>query len=160
MKKLTVACIIVLVLTATAYAQMGGMGGMGTTGGSQAQTGQGMQMQCPKMGGQMQGMQGGMMPGMQGMQGGMQMQQCGMTGMDMIQTMMDIMDNQEKIMMGLRPAEKEAMALKIKQMKEKMQGLMTICKGNMMGTMGQQPPVAVPAPESMEKEPPAKTESK
>jgi len=133
---------------------MGGMGGMGTTGGSQAQTGQGMQMQCPKMGGQMQGMQGGMMPGMQGMQGGMQMQQCGMMSRDMMQTMMDIMDNQEKIVAGLNPEEKQNMLTSIRQLKQKMQGMMTMCQGVMGAPMSQ--PVPAPAPES--KESPTKTE--
>ncbi len=145
MRRMTLAFIIVLVLAVTAYAEMGGMG---TMGGSQGQTepgmkmGEGMKMMCPKM---------------QEMQGGQRMQQCSAVGKDMMQTMMDIMDNQEKIIMGLKPEEKEDMVRNIRQMKGKMQGMMSMCK-DMMGSMGQPAPAAAPAPESKEKETPAKTE--
>ncbi|HMK49824.1 MAG TPA: hypothetical protein VK435_07210 [Thermodesulfovibrionales bacterium] len=168
MKKLTVACIFVLVLAVAAYAQMGGMGGMGGGMGGGMATGQGqpgqgqgmnmgtgqqMQMMCPKMGGQMPGMAGqGQMPGMQGMQ----MQQCGMMDRDMMQMMTDIMDNQEKIVMGLKPSEKENMLSSIRQLKQKMQGMMTTCQGTMGAPMA--PPAPAPAPAPDGKEAPAKTE--
>jgi hypothetical protein len=134
MKRLTIVPVILFVLSFSAYAQMGMMGGQ------QSQTGQGMMgegqrmpmMNCPMM---------QQMPGQGMMQGGQQMPMMQMMGQgmmqDMMQMMMNMMDMQEKMMMGAKPAEKKKMMKDMAQMKEKMQKMMSMCKGMMAGMAGQ-----------------------
>ena len=137
MKKLLIVLMGLFVFSVPAYAQMG------MTGGQQGQMGQGMmmgegqqmQMMCPKM---------QQMPGQGMMQGGqqmpmMQMMGQGMMMQDMMQMMMDMMNMQEKMMMGVKAADKKKMAKDITQMKEKMQKMMSMCKGMIMGGMMGQP---------------------
>lgn len=52
---------------------------------------------------------------------------------EMMQMMMDMMNMQEKMMMGVKPAEKNRMKNDIAHMKEKMQKMMSMCMGMMMG---------------------------
>ena len=57
----------------------------------------------------------------------------------MMQMMMDMMNMQEKMMMGAKPAEKKKMMKDMAQMKEKMQKMMSMCKGMTVGGMMGQP---------------------
>lgn len=76
----------------------------------------------------------------------MQMMHC----QDMMQIITGMMDIQEKMLMGVKPEEKDKMMQDMKQMKEKIQEMKGTCKCMMGGMMGQQPPAtapeAVPAP--------------
>ncbi len=135
MKRLSIVFVILFVSSISAYAQMGGQ---------QSQTGQRMMMgeeqqkpmmNCPMM---------QQMPGQGMTQGGQQMPMTQMMGQgmmmqNMMQMMMDMMGVQEKMMMGAKPAEKKKMMKDITQMKEKMQNMMSMCKGMMMGGMMGQP---------------------
>jgi len=97
------------------------------------------------------------------MQGGQQMQM--MHCQDMTQIITGMMDIQEKMLMGVKPEEKDKMMQDMKQMKEKIQEMKGTCKcmmggmgGMMGGMMGQQPPAtapeAAPAPASAPAEQP------
>jgi hypothetical protein len=99
--------------------------------------GQPMQMMCPKM------------------QGGQQMQM--MHCQDMTQIITGMMDIQEKMLMGVKPEEKDKMMQDMKQMKEKIQEMKGTCKCMMGGMMGQQPPPAT-APEAVPAPVPAPAE--
>jgi hypothetical protein len=128
MKKLIIISVVLLAFASFAYAQMGMMGGqMGQ--GMKTGEGQPMQMTCPKM------------------QGGQQMQM--MHCQDMTQIITGMMDIQEKMLMGVKPEEKDKMMQDMKQMKEKIQEMKGTCKcmmgGMMGGMMGQQPPATAPA---------------
>jgi hypothetical protein len=136
MKKLFIVTVILLAFASFAYAQMGMMGGQqqGQMGqGMKMGEGQSMQMMCPKMQGK------GMM------QGGQQMQM--MHCQDMTQIITGMMDIQEKMLMGVKPEEKDKMMQDMKQMKEKILEMKGMCKCMMDGMMGQQPPAAA-APEA------------
>jgi TctA family transporter len=127
MKKLIIISVVLLAFASFAYAQMGMMGGqMGQ--GMKTGEGQPMQMTCPKM------------------QGGQQMQM--MHCQDMTQIITGMMDIQEKMLMGVKPEEKDKMMQDMKQMKEKIQEMKGTCKcmqgGMMGGMMGQQPPAGAP----------------
>ena len=126
MKKLIIISVVLLAFASFAYAQMGMMGGqMGQ--GMKMGEGQPMQMMCPKM------------------QGGQQMQM--MHCQDMTQIITGMMDIQEKMLMGVKPEEKDKMMQDMKQMKEKIQEMKGTCKCMMGGDgrmMGQQPPATAP----------------
>jgi hypothetical protein len=123
MKKLIIISVVLLAFASFAYAQMGMMGGqMGQ--GMKMGEGQPMQMMCPKM------------------QGGQQMQM--MHCQDMTQIITGMMDIQEKMLMGVKPEEKDKMMQDMKQMKEKIQEMKGTCKCMMGGMMGQQPPATAP----------------
>jgi hypothetical protein len=124
MKKLIIISVVLLAFASFAYAQMGMMGGqMGQ--GMKTEEGQPMKMMCPKM------------------QGGQQMQM--MHCQDMTQIITGMMDIQEKMLMGVKPEEKDKMMQDMKQMKEKIQEMKGSCKCMMGGMMGQQkPPAAAP----------------
>ena len=133
MKKLIIISVVLLAFASFAYAQMGMMGGQqqGQMGqGMKMGEGQPMQMMCPKMQGK------GMM------QGGQQMQM--MHCQDMTQIITGMMDIQEKMLMGVKPEEKDKMMQDMKQMKEKILEMKGTCKCMMGGMMGQQPPAAAP----------------
>jgi hypothetical protein len=83
--------------------------------------GQDMKTMCPKMKGQ------GMM-------------QC----QEMTQIITGMMDIQEKMLMGVKPEEKDKIMQDMKQMKEKIQEMEGTCKCIMGGMMGQQPPATAP----------------
>ena len=126
MKRFAIVFLVLTLFSIAAYAEMGQMDH------SQMQQGdQQMKMECPKMKMMQQGDQE------------MKMMHC----QDTMQMMMNIVDMQEKLLMGVKPEEKEKMLQDIKQMKEKMQGMMSSCKCMMGGMMGQPAPAA-PAPES------------
>ena len=116
MKKLIIISVVLLAFASFAYAQMGQGMKMGE--------GQSMQMMCPKM------------------QGGQQMQM--MHCQDMTQIITGMMDIQEKMLMGVKPEEKDKMMQDMKQMKEKIQEMKGTCKCMMGGMMGQQPPATAP----------------
>ncbi len=123
MKKLIIISVVLLAFASFAYAQMGMMGGqMGQ--GMKMGEGQPMQMMCPKM------------------QGGQQMQM--MHCQDMTQIITGMMDIQEKMLMGVKPEEKDKMMQDMKQMKEKIQEMKGTCKCMMGGMMGQPPPATAP----------------
>jgi TolA-binding protein len=122
MKKLIIISVVLLAFASFAYAQMGQMGQMGQ--GMKMGEGQPMQMMCPKM------------------QGGQQMQM--MHCQDMTQIITGMMDIQEKMLMGVKPEEKDKMMQDMKQMKEKIQEMKGTCKCMMGGMMGQQPPATAP----------------
>ena len=123
MKKLIIISVVLLAFASFAYAQMGMMGDrMGQ--GMKMGEGQPMQMMCPKM------------------QGGQQMQM--MHCQDMTQIITGMMDIQEKMLMGVKPEEKDKMMQDMKQMKEKIQVMKGTCKCMMGGMMGQQPPATAP----------------
>ena len=123
MKKLIIISVVLLAFASFAYAQMGMMGDrMGQ--GMKMGEGQPMQMMCPKM------------------QGGQQMQM--MHCQDMTQIITGMMDIQEKMLMGVKPEEKDKMMQDMKQMKEKIQEMKGTCKCMMGGMMGQQPPATAP----------------
>jgi hypothetical protein len=130
MKKVIIISVVLLAFASFAYAQMGMMGGeQGQMGqGMKMGQGQSMQMMCPKMQGQ------GMMHGGQQMQ----MMQC----QDMTQVITGMMDIQEKMLMGVKPEEKDKMMQDMKQMKEKILEMKGMCKCMTGGMMGQQPPAA------------------
>jgi hypothetical protein len=123
-KKLIIISVVLLAFASFAYAQMGMMGEMGQ--GMKMEQGQPMQMMCPKMQGK------GMMHGGQQMQ----MMQC----QDMTQIITGMMDIQEKMLMGVKPEEKDKMMQDMKQMKEKIQEMKGACKCMMDGMTGKQPP--------------------
>jgi hypothetical protein len=138
MKKLIIISVVLLAFASFAYAQMGMMGeGMKMGQGMKMGEGQSMQMMCPKM------------------QGGQQMQM--MHCQDMTQIITGMMDIQEKMLMGVKPEEKDKMMQDMKQMKEKILEMKGTCKCMMGGMQEQQKPAAAPLQESMEKAaPPAK----
>ncbi|MFA6054963.1 MAG: hypothetical protein WC769_06270 [Thermodesulfovibrionales bacterium] len=119
MKKLIFISVVLLAFASFAYAQMGQMGQ-----GMKMGEGQPMQMMCPKM-------QGGQP---------MQMMHC----QDMTQIITGMMDIQEKMLMGVKPEEKDKMMQDMKQMKEKIREMKSTCKCMMGGMMGQQPPATAP----------------
>ncbi len=119
MKKLIIISVVLLAFASFAYAQMGQMGQ-----GMKMGEGQPMQTMCPKM------------------QGGQQMQM--MHCQDMTQIITGMMDIQEKMLMGVKPEEKDKMMQDMKQMKEKIQEMKGTCKCMMGGMMGQQPPATAP----------------
>ena len=130
MKKLAVVFVILFVLSISACAQRGIMGGQqGMMGQGQEQS----MMDCPMMQ-QMSGqgmMQGGQqMPMMQTMGQGMMAQ-------DMMQMMMNMVNIQEKMMTGVKASEKKKMVKDLKDMKEKMQKIMSMRSTMMGGMMGQ-----------------------
>jgi hypothetical protein len=172
MKRSVVVLIVLALFSVTAYAEMGEMEQ------GQMQGDQQMKMECPKMkmmqgeqqikteGQKMDMEEGGHQmkmecPKMKMMQGHgmkhgdrqMKMMHCQET----MKMMMSIVDMQEKILMGVRPEEKEKMLQDIKQMKEKMQDMTSSCKC-MMGGMMEHAPAVAPAPESIEEKEPAITE--
>lgn len=123
MKRLIIGVVILFVCSIPAYAEMGSQQGQMGQG---MMTGEGQQMpmmNCPMM---------QQMPMMQRMGQCMMMQ-------DMMQMLMDTMNMQEKMMMGVKAAEKKKMMKDLTQMKEKMQKMMSMCKGMMMGGMMVQP---------------------
>jgi len=167
MKRLVIVLIVLALFSVTAYAEMGQMEQGQMQGEHQMmdmkQGDQPMKMECPKMkmkqGDQQMKMECPKMKMMQGhdMKHGdkpMQMMHCQET----MQMLMSIMDMQEKILMGVKPDEKEKMLQDIKQMKEKMKDMMSSCKCMMGGMMEKQTPAPAPAPESTEKKEPAMTE--
>jgi hypothetical protein len=162
MKRSVIIALVLALFSVTAYAQMGQMEQ------GQMQGDQQMKMECPKMkmmqgqdmkqGDQQMKMECPKMKMMQGkeMKHGdrqMKMMHC----QDTMQMMMSIVDMQEKILMGIKPEEKEKMLQDIKQMKEKMQDMTSSCKGMMGGMMEKQTPAAAPAPESTDQKEPAMT---
>ncbi|TAL21786.1 MAG: hypothetical protein EPN94_12195, partial [Nitrospirae bacterium] len=83
----------------------------------------------------MEGMMGeGMMPMMDKCQQMMKTPGGGMAMQDMMQMMMNMMDMQEKMMMGVKPSEKKKMMMDMRQMRERMQKMMPMQMGMMMGT--------------------------
>jgi hypothetical protein len=123
MKRLIFISLFLFISSIPAYAQMGMMGG------EQGQTEQGMMMeegqQMPEQG----MMKSGRMPIMQRMMSSRMMKQ------DMLQMMMNMMDIQEKMLTGVKPAEKKKMMQDIKQMKDKMQNMMSMEKKKTSGMM-------------------------
>jgi hypothetical protein len=122
MKRLIFISLFLFTFSITAYAEMGMMGG------EQEQTEQGMMeegQQMPEQG----MMQSSRMPIMQRMVSSRKMTQ------DTLQMMMNIMDIQEKILMGVKPAEKKKMMQDIKQMKDKMQNMLSMEKKRTSGMM-------------------------
>lgn len=112
MKRTIFTLLVLLVFSISAYAEMGMMGGQ--SGGMMM--GEGQQMPMMQM----------CMPMMKQMMGqGMMMQ-------DMMQMMMDMMKMQERIMMGVKPAEKKQMMKDMARMREKMQKTMAMRMGMMM----------------------------
>lgn len=113
MKKILVIwSMLVLLLPVTySFAQMGS-GMMGEQKGEMMGAGQQMPMMPPMMGA------GQRMP---------------MMNQEMMQMMMDMMNMQEKMMMGVKPEEKKKMMKDMGQMKEKMSRMMSMHMGMMMG---------------------------
>ena len=125
MKKVFVIwSVLALLLSAThVFAQMGG-GMMGEEKGQMKQQG----MMDEGMMKQMMPMMEMCMPMMKQMMGE------GMMKQDMMQMMMDMMNMQEKMIKGMKPGEKKKMMMKdMGQMKEKMQKMMSMPMGTMMG---------------------------
>jgi hypothetical protein len=163
MKRSVIIALVLALFCVTAYAQMGQMEQGQMQGDQQMKTegqmmdmkqgDQPMKMECPKM--KMECPKMKMMQGHDMKHGDkpMQMMHCQET----IQMLMSVMDMQEKILMGVKPDEKEKMLQDIKQMKEKMKDMMSSCKCMMGGMMEKQAPAPAPAPESTEKKEPAMT---
>lgn len=119
MKRLIIVLMGLFVFSISAQAQMGGM-----MGGQKGEIKQGMMM---GEGQQMMPMMQMCMPMMKQMMGhGMMMQ-------EMMQMMMDMMKMQEKMMMGVKPAEKKQMMKDMARMREKMHKMMSMRMGMMMG---------------------------
>lgn len=128
MKRLLLMFVILALWTVTAFAQTGTHGGM-----------QGHEM-MPEKGKKMPMMH---CPGMQQMSGGMMregkqmpaMQMCPMMGsgimQDMMTMMMDMMDMQEKMLKGVKAADKKKMMTDIAGMKKKLQEMIETCKCQM-----------------------------
>jgi hypothetical protein len=175
MKRSVIVLIVLALFSGTASAEMGQMEQGQMQGEHQMmdmkQGDQPMKMECPKMdmkegGQQMKCPKMKMMQGEQQMKtegqkmdmkhGGHQMKM--MHCQDTMQMIMSIVDIQEKILMGIKPEEKEKILQDIEQMKEKMQDMTSSCKGMMGGMMEKQTPAAAPAPERMNQKEPAMTE--
>ncbi|MBI5634753.1 MAG: hypothetical protein HZA15_14895 [Nitrospirae bacterium] len=104
MKKLVIVLTVLFAFSVSAYSQMGG-GMMGEQKGEMKQPG--------KMMGD-----GQRMP---------------MMNQEMMQMMMDMLNMQEKMMMGMKPEEKKKMMKDMGQMKEKMSRMMSMHMNMMMG---------------------------
>lgn len=129
MKRVAVVFVILFVLSISACAQRGIMGGQqGMMGGGQQPMMDCSMMQKMSGQGEMQG--GQQMPMMQTMGQGMMAQ-------DMMQMMMNMISMQEKMMMGVKASEKKKMMKDLKDMKEKMQKMMSMRSSMMGGMMGQ-----------------------
>ena len=159
MKKIMVCLLVLFMFTVSAYAEMSGEQGHA---GHEAMKGekQQMQMMCPKMEMMQQGkgmMQCPMMQGQEMMKDGQQtpmmhqpMGSCMMH--DMKQTMMDILNMQEKIIAGVKASEKKQLLKNIKDMKAKMQSKMSACPCMMGSKTEPQPPVPSKESQGGEKE--------
>jgi hypothetical protein len=126
MNRLIFILLFLFTSSIPAYAQMGMMGG------EQEQTEQGMMeegQQMPEQG----MMQSARMPIMQRMMTSRKMTQ------DTLQMMMNILDIQGKILTGVKPTEKKKMLLDIKEMKDKLQNMMSMEKRKTSGMMRQSP---------------------
>ena len=115
MKRLAIVLAVLFVFSASAYAQMGMMGGAAS--GEQ----KGVMKPCGMMMSEEQ-----QMPMCQQMMLGQNMMM-----KDMMQMMMELLNMQESMMKGLKAEEKKKMMKDIGQMKEKMQKMMSMCMGTM-----------------------------
>jgi hypothetical protein len=137
MKNIMVCLLVLFVFTVSAYAETSGELGHA---GHEAMKGekQQMQMMCPKMEMMQQGKEmmkdGQQMPRMHQTMAPCMMQ-------DMMQTMMDMLNTQEKIIAGVKASEKKQLLKNIKDMKAKMQSKLSACPCMMGGKTEPQPPV-------------------
>ena len=125
MKRLLICALVMFAFTVTAYAEMTGHEGHEMK--HEMMKEEGHQMMCPKM--QEKGMMHKGDHQMSMMGHGMMMQ-------DLMQTMTEILNIQEKIITGVKASEKKQLLNKIKGMKAKMGNSMSMCKcmaGDMMG---------------------------
>lgn len=107
MKRLMIVSAMLFVFSIPAYAQMGMMGGQQGQKGQGVMMGEGQQMMKQMMGD-------------------------GMMKQEMMQMIMEMMNMQEKMMMGPKAAEKKQMMKDMAQMKEKMQKMMSMRMGMMV----------------------------
>ena len=146
-KTVLILLIFMLLIAAQAYAQVDKpesqteQMGQGT---KMEETQKMPMMQCPKM----QMMQGhGMMQGQQ-----MQMMHC----QDMMQIVTSLVSMQEKIILGIKPEEKDKMIQDLKDIKDKLESMANTCKC----MMSQQPLPQTTAPKSPAPQAPAPSEHK
>jgi|GEM_PF-3074278 hypothetical protein len=146
-KTVFLSLILIFLIAAQAFAQMDKPGSQVEQVGKDTKIGEAQKMpvmQCPKM----QMMQGhGMMQGQQ-----MQMMHC----QDMIQIVTSLVSMQEKIILGIKPEEKDKMIQDLKEIRDKLENMSNICK-----CMMSQPPLPqTTAPETPASQIPAPSEHK